>query len=146
MPTGVYKRNKTKMSNKERKSRACTRQREYYSKNENYRRQQKSLKLQKSYGITLEQYEAWNLHNNGLCHICNKSEVAFDKKANRLRMLAVDHDKKTGLVRGLLCSVCNRGIGMMRHNINVLSEAIDYLNHFNTITVPGVKSAFNEVR
>jgi hypothetical protein len=145
MPSGVYNRTSVKMSVVERKNKASRRQREYYAKNEIYRRRQKDLKLRKAYGITLEQYETWNACNNGLCHICNKAEIAFDKKANRLRMLAVDHDETTGLVRGLLCSVCNRGIGMLRHNINVLKEAVDYINYFNNVTVVGVKSAFNEV-
>jgi len=143
MPTGVYKRNKVKMSDTERKAKACIRQREYYANSEEYRRQQKSLKLQKAYGITLEQYEEWNKCNDGLCHICDKPEVAFDKKASRLRALAVDHDKKTGLVRGLLCSVCNRGIGMLRHNANILNSAINYIEYFDKVTVPGVQSAIN---
>src|ERR1700722_7099942 len=105
MPTGVYDRKRKRMSDEERKAKACARQKHLYSSNEQYRRDQKSLKLQRAYGITIEQYEAWNAHNDGLCHICNKPEVAFDKKANRVRLLAVDHDKETGLVRGLLCSV-----------------------------------------
>jgi hypothetical protein len=103
----------------------------------------KSAKLLKAYGITFEQYKAWNNHNNGLCHICNKPEVAFDKKSNKFRMLAVDHDEKTGLVRGLLCSVCNRGIGMLRHDPSILAEAINYINYFNKVVVPGVQSAIN---
>lgn len=97
----------------------------------------------KTYGITLEQYNEWNKHNNGLCHICNKAEVAIDYRSGEPRMLAVDHDEETGLVRGLLCSVCNRGIGMLRHSQEILKEAIDYLNHFRTVTVPGVESAAN---
>lgn len=143
MPTGVYERKKVKMTEIERKAKACANQRRYYANNEKYRRRQKCLKLQKDYGITLDQYKAWNAHNDGLCHICNKPEVAFDHKAGRLRLLAVDHDKKTGLVRGLLCSVCNRGIGMLRHDVTILAEAIDYIKHFNEITVPEVRRAAN---
>ncbi len=123
----------------------CEKQKELYASSESYRRGQKSNKLLRAYGITLETYERWNEHNNGLCHICDKPEVSRDKKSGKLRLLAVDHDKKTGLVRGLLCSVCNRGIGMLRHDVNIMAQAIDYINHFNKVTSPGVQSAFNEI-
>lgn len=143
MPTGMYDRKKPKMSDTERKAKASKHQRRYYANNEEYRRQQKNLKLQKAYGITLEQYETWNAVNSGLCHICNKAEIAFDKKSGKVRLLAVDHDNKTGIVRGLLCSVCNRAIGMLRHNPTIMAEAIDYINYFNNVTMPGVQSAIN---
>lgn len=141
MPKGVYKRPATKMPIAERKAKNAARTRALYASSEHYRRQQKSNKLQNAYGITLEQYEMWSAHNADLCTICNKPEVSFDKRAKRLRLLAVDHDEITGLVRGLLCSICNRGLGMFRHDVTILAEAIEYINYFNKVTVPGVQSA-----
>jgi hypothetical protein len=135
------KTKRLKMSIEQKRTKNSARMKEKYRSSQQYRDYQKSLKLQRAYGITLEQYNEWNKCNDGLCHICNKPEVAFDKKANRLRMLAVDHDKVTGLVRGLLCSVCNRGIGMLRHNAAILNSAIAYINYFNNVTVPGVQNA-----
>lgn len=41
----------------------------------------------------------------GKCAVCGAHQ---DKFGNRL---AVDHDHTTGLFRGLLCSVCNTGLG-----------------------------------
>lgn len=41
--------------------------------------------------------------------------------------LSVDHNHKTGAVRGLLCNGCNMGLGRFEDNIEWLQNAIDYL-------------------
>lgn len=123
----------------------CKRGHSFSSKqcNECHAINHRNSRLKKRYGITAEQYDKWNAHNNNLCHICNKPEVIKCYRTGKIKMLAVDHDKITGLVRGLLCYSCNVGIGQLRHDITTLNEAVDYLNHFNKITVPGVQSAAN---
>jgi hypothetical protein len=55
--------------------------------------------LKKKYKLSLEQYKA--LAKNG-CHICGK------KPKKDQRSLHVDHDHKSGLVRGVLCYYCNK--------------------------------------
>src|SRR5438876_769789 len=59
--------------------------------------------LRKTYGITIEDYERMFLECNGVCPIC------LDPEPNG-RRLAVDHNHKTGQIRGLLCSGCNHGL------------------------------------
>jgi hypothetical protein len=48
---------------------------------------------------------------NGVCAICRKPESTL--RSGVLLMLAVDHDHKTGQVRGLLCNNCNRAEGLL---------------------------------
>lgn len=43
-------------------------------------------------------------------------------------MLHVDHDAETGKVRGMLCTNCNRGIGFLKHDTEILARAIKYLD------------------
>ena len=92
---------------------------------QNYRRTQ----LLKNYGIYLEQYENILNQQNGVCAIC--------KKVQTKRRLAVDHDHVTGLVRGLLCTSCNVGLGLLKDDCTLLNEAIKYLTkHRAGETIP----------
>ena len=47
--------------------------------------------------------------------------------------LCIDHDKKTGEVRGLLCKECNWGLGNFKDNPESLRKAIKYLEEKNGI-------------
>jgi hypothetical protein len=60
---------------------------------------------------------------NNSCLICGKKETK--------RRLSVDHNHKTGKVRGLLCSHCNHILGLSYDNIKILQSAINYLNKKN---------------
>ena len=76
--------------------------------------------LKYNYGITLEIWEDMYAKQNGVCAICLK-------KCKTKKQLAVDHDHNTNKIRGLLCSKCNRGIGMFEDDVNLLNKAIIYL-------------------
>ena len=39
----------------------------------------------------------------------------------------VDHDHRTGAVRGMLCPACNHGLGHFRDSLANLRRAINYL-------------------
>ncbi|KPK13993.1 MAG: hypothetical protein AMJ56_00350 [Anaerolineae bacterium SG8_19] len=62
---------------------------------------------------------------NGVCAICNQPETHM--RNGKLKALAVDHDHKSGAIRGLLCSDCNTGIGKLKDDHKVLQSAIQYL-------------------
>lgn len=39
----------------------------------------------------------------------------------------IDHDHETKVVRELLCRFCNTGLGMFGDNLEILSQAVEYL-------------------
>lgn len=86
----------------------------------------KSHNLRKSYGIDLKEYERLVAAQQGMCAICSSPETTKDKDGGP-RMMPVDHDHKTGKVRALLCTQCNRGLGMFTDSIEKLRAAVDYL-------------------
>lgn len=68
--------------------------------------------------FTVKQYRVMEKRQRGLCAICRK------KPKGRLH---VDHDHRTGKVRGLLCQQCNHGLGLFYDSIKSLRTAIMYL-------------------
>jgi hypothetical protein len=89
----------------------------------------KSAKLQKTYKITLEDYNVMLIMQNNLCAICKTHEDYMDRKKGIKRSLAVDHDHITGKVRGLLCHKCNTAIGLFNDTLSTVESAINYLRH-----------------
>jgi hypothetical protein len=81
-------------------------------------------RLKRAYGITAEEYDAMVIAQSGVCAICKDGTAGGRGPDSRL---AVDHNHTTGEVRGLLCSMCNQGIGMFKDNPDFLQKAIDYL-------------------
>lgn len=79
--------------------------------------------LRSKYGLSLKDYQAMCDAQNGLCAICLRPPRG---KTNG-KWLYVDHDAKTGKVRGLLCAGCNTGIGQLLHDRTIFLRAIDYL-------------------
>ncbi len=62
--------------------------------------------LLKKYGLTFADYTALLAHQKGGCAICGRKRL--DATGRRL---AIDHCHRTSVVRGLLCSRCNRALG-----------------------------------
>lgn len=95
-----------------------------YARN-NRRRTLENL-FNREYGITLDDYELILLEQGNACAICN-SRVA-DQRGHRLH---VDHNHKTGLVRGLLCGKCNRALGYFDDSLERLYLAVAYMETAN---------------
>lgn len=72
------------------------------------------------YGITPEQYWALYEAQGGSCYICQRA-------TGKTKKLAVDHDHKTGYVRGLLCGPCNNILGHLRDDRDAAFRVMDYL-------------------
>jgi len=78
--------------------------------------------LRTKFGITAKDYGDMLAKQDGKCAICGATES--HSKGNRL---CIDHDHKTGKVRGLLCHNCNVGIGNFKDSLLLFREAINYL-------------------
>jgi hypothetical protein len=74
------------------------------------------------YGLTIEQYEEKWLQQDGKCEICKKECPVY----GQYRM-HIDHDHKTGKVRGLLCASCNVVLGQSKDSTEVLENSAAYL-------------------
>jgi hypothetical protein len=72
---------------------------------------QKAQDLKKLYGTTLEKYEELLLRQGGCCAICGSF---VPSKVKNQKWFYVDHNHRTGEIRGLLCLTCNSGIGLLQ--------------------------------
>jgi Recombination endonuclease VII len=86
----------------------------------------KNTIIKKKYGISLEDYDILFTACGGVCEICGEPETAKHQNGS-VKMLAVDHDHETDMVRGLLCSRCNTAIGLLRDRVDLLFTAAEYL-------------------
>lgn len=91
-----------------------------YRKTPAGKQNRKNEKLKSNFAITLERYNEMLESQRGGCKICN---IVFDNKIKP----HVDHCHKTGLVRGLLCGACNKGLGFFQDNQDIISRAAVYL-------------------
>lgn len=87
-----------------------------------FKRKLKNATLLRNFGISIDQYDAMLERQGGVCAICRGQQRAgFD--------LAVDHDHRTGAVRGLLCNWCNTMLARLKEDVAALMRAIEYLEH-----------------
>lgn len=83
-------------------------------------------RIKTTYGITPEDYYKLFKSQNGRCAICGQIET-IRNRGNNISRLSIDHDHKTGKIRGLLCHACNRGLSCFKDNSFRLIKAIKYL-------------------
>lgn len=74
-----------------------------------------------NYGLIADQFDRMIIELCGTCSFCGK------QFSNSRGDPAVDHDHKTGAVRGLLHGSCNLAIGRLGDTSESLQKAIDYL-------------------
>ncbi len=62
------------------------------------------------------------------CQICNVELTSSVTPLATKRV--IDHCHSSNIVRGVLCSHCNTGIGFLKEDINILNSAIEYILKF----------------
>lgn len=87
------------------------------------------------YGLTADEYELIKTQQGGVCAICRRHNGSS-------KALAVDHDHVTGIVRGLLCGMCNKNVlGHLRDDPEAFMRGCDYLNNPPAVQVLGERIA-----
>ena len=107
-----YNDNRVTFARRARKTRASLHGRDVY--------------LRYNYGISLEDYKNLLKQQEGACDICHRKLTIKNRNIPLLRA-TVDHNHKTGVVRGILCETCNMALGLFQDSVRVLQYAIDYL-------------------
>lgn len=104
-------------------------------KPDHYKKHYRAARLKGVYGITESQYDEILLRQNGCCAICLRDAKTFTTR------LAIDHDHRTGQIRGLLCTYCNhRTVGRYREeHVPLLERVITYLKQGTGLFVPEKK-------
>ena len=90
----------------------------------------REYKLKLYYGITLKEYENLLKKQDELCAICKEEERTIDGRTGLIKRLAVDHNHKSGKVRGLLCNRCNRVIGYLGESNDLIEKIEKYLKFY----------------
>lgn len=78
----------------------------------------------RKFGITEQEYKNLVQESNNCCNICDRPPY----KGKRLHL---DHDHKTGKIRGLLCARCNWYLHTVENGDNILEKIKNYLNRSN---------------
>lgn len=89
---------------------------------------EREWRYQAKYGISTEVATALWVAQDRACSICGAPIVAATWN--------VDHDHRTGQVRGLLCGSCNKGLGLFRDDPTALRRAAAYVER-SSMTGPG---------
>lgn len=87
-------------------------------------------RVEKVYGLERGQYDRLYEAQGGRCYICQRA-------TGKTRRLSVDHDHKSGYVRGLLCRPCNSMLGHIRDDTLVSKRITYYLQYPPAFNVLG---------
>jgi DNA-directed RNA polymerase subunit RPC12/RpoP len=78
------------------------------------------------HGLTYLQVVALFEAQKYKCFLCG-AEVLLDCVPNSILRGVIDHDHNTGELRKILCHHCNRALGLVKENKDILQRMIDYV-------------------
>lgn len=96
---------------------------------ERKRRKYRNDYYRKTYGITADEFDIKLAEQDGCCEICN-TELSIDEDPKKAHL---DHNHRTGQIRGVLCVRCNKGIGFFLENEDYLGDAVKYLRKYKEL-------------
>ena len=87
----------------------------------------RSRQLKHKYGISVDEYNILFKAQGESCAICRTKENKVTGFSTDFLNFAVDHNRHTGKIRGLLCNQCNRALGMLEDTPEMLKRVLNYL-------------------
>lgn len=87
---------------------------------------------QNVYKSSINEVEMLLERQNYVCAICERPGFSMNEYVRS--PLNLDHNHKTGVIRGLLCHNCNRGLGLFQDDPKQLRKAADYIEGATTIS------------
>lgn len=116
-----YQKQYAKQWKQDNKERTAKNQRKWAKKD--YRKRKKHFLdkswrqgLKKQFNFTVDDYQNIFIKQQGFCPICGKHQLELTRRLN------VDHNHKTGKIRGLLCTWCNMNLGWYeKHKESILN-------------------------
>lgn len=94
----------------------------------------RNWRVSHKFGMSVHEYDAMHVEQGGVCAICKEPETGKSRGSEATRLLAVDHNHRTGKIRALLCASCNTMLGLAKDNPSTLKAAIEYLKHHSENT------------
>lgn len=94
------------------------------------------VRLRLVFGITEDDYNRMFDEQGGVCAICQHQET--ERRMGRVKRLAIDHDHGRKTIRGLLCSRCNRAMGLFEDVPERAEMACQYLTRTHGILIEKV--------
>lgn len=79
--------------------------------------------IEQKYGLSPEDFTLLLEEQSHCCAVC---EMPFSELSNK--STHVDHDHDTGVIRGILCSNCNTGLGLLGDTIEAIQRALAYVS------------------
>lgn len=85
----------------------------------------------RTYNLTIQEVLDMAEQQHFVCAICHGENFAMNDCHSGI--LVVDHNHKTGEVRGLICHNCNRALGLLQDSVENCLRAASYLERVTTI-------------
>lgn len=90
----------------------------------------RKVQVKSTYGLTWDEYLTLYNQAEGRCQICATFLQISPVKDEQNTSACVDHDHKTGKVRGILCRSCNVAIGHLKDSKERAFAAFKYLESY----------------
>lgn len=132
-PPSDFSKNRSSEDGLQRYCRVC--EKAYREQHPKDPRQERNYRLLRKFGLSVSAFDEILFKQGGCCAICRSNAPRGSGAFH------VDHNHLSGEVRGLLCSQCNQGLGLLKDTPATLARAAQYLKRPNTAVLHTLEQA-----